>query len=107
MLRHETALGSRWNDHGVFHDLGFHEPQDLCAKIFPAIGPSDTATRNISAAQVDALYSGRINKYFELGPGQRHFGQMLRIQLDRDIRLVFTGVVVLKVIGSQGRGDGT
>src|SRR3546814_1338595 len=59
----EAALGARWDDDGVLHHLGLHQPEHLGAEIVAAIGPADAAARHRSAAKVDSFHPWRSEEH--------------------------------------------
>ena len=64
-LGEEAALCSGRYDNCVFHDLCFHQAEDLGAEIFPPIRPAQATPRNGTAAQVNAFNFRRVDKHFK------------------------------------------
>src|SRR3546814_16237760 len=97
----EAALGARWDDDGVLHHLGLHQPEHLGAEIVAAIGPADAAARHRSAAKVDSFHPWLIDEDFPPRHGPRKPVDRPAVELDRQ-RLRPAGN---KGIAPDGRAD--
>ena len=70
-LSDEAALGADRHDDGVLHHLRLHQAQHLGAEVLAPVGPAHAAARDLAAAQVHALDSGRVDEDLEERPRQR------------------------------------
>ena len=52
----ESALCTHRYDHGIFHLLGFHQPQYFGAKILAPVGPAQAAPGHLATPQMHAFH---------------------------------------------------
>ncbi len=102
LLHHEATLGADRHDHRVLHHLGLDQAQHLGAEVLAPVGPAQPAAGHLAEPQVHALHPGRVDEDLELRPRHRQLGHGLRVDLERQVRLVPAVRAALEVVGAQG-----
>ena len=90
------------HDHGVLDHLCLDQAQDLGAEVVASVGPAQAAAGDRTEAQVHTLDAGRVDEDLELRPRLGELGDLLGLQLERDVGLGVAVVVDLVVVRAQG-----
>ena len=103
-LADESALRAARHDDGIFHLLGLHEAQNLGAKIFAPVRPTDAASSDLRAPKMYPFDALRVDENFELRSWLRQIRQRARIELEGQIAFRLS-IRVLVVVAAQQRVD--
>ena len=106
MLDHEATLGADRHDDRVLDHLRFHQTENLGAEILRTVGPAETATGHLAAAQMKPFHARRVDEYLDRGTGQWKLVDRHRINLQRNIAMRRAACVGLIEICPQCRLHG-
>ena len=105
-LHDEAALGAHRDDDGVLHHLRLDQAEHLGAEVLPAVGPAQPTAGDRAEPQVHAFDPRAVDPDLEPRPRGRQVGHLVRVELERDVRLRPPVRPHLVVAGAQGGQDG-